>query len=100
MESALIFNLVCIFAVAAIAGISRCLRNGDFQSIGHLLAVASFSGCLGFGIVCLLLNRDDPVANFRTWHLGVSTFAGLAGKEQTALIDLFLKKFLNNEKAA
>ncbi len=77
-----------IWIVAALAGVSRCVHNGNYRSLGHTCSVAGVSGFLGLGVVAMLCGdyfRDD----FDTvYYLGVSSVIGLAGKEQTELITI------------
>ena len=87
--------LVCVFLVAAVAGASRCVRNGDYNSIGNLISVAAFSGMLGFGVVAIMLGDIANGTNRSTLHLGVAAIIGLAGKEQSQIVSRFWQSILN-----
>lgn len=90
---------ICYFAtvwlVSALAGTFRTLRNGDFRSIKHLVAIAGVSGFLGFAIVAIFAGDiSDPDFN-GAFFLGVSALAGLAGKEQTDIISWLWNQLTN-----
>lgn len=80
-----------VWIMAAMCGASRCVRNGSFESLWHLVSVASVSGFTGFAVVAVSGSRySDADFNHLFW-LGVSCVVGLAGKEQTALISAVWK---------
>lgn len=77
-----------VWLVSALAGTSRAVSDGRFQSYSQLLAVAGVSGFLGFAVVGLFApSFSDPDFN-GLFYLGVASLVGLAGKEQTTLISL------------
>jgi len=78
--------LLSIWAVSSVAGLFRCLRNGDYQSFRDVCAVALCSGTLGFAIVALIVG-DPRDPNFNPIKFfGIAAIIGLAGKEQTIII--------------
>ena len=90
-----IIYFVSTFGVAALAGAFRCLRDDSYRGLGHLCAVAGVSGFLGFSVVALFGERTgDPDFN-GVWYLGVAAICGLAGKEQTQLIQMLWKSVLS-----
>ena len=99
------FDLVlyysCVGAVSALAGVFRCVHNGDFQSVSHCISVAGVSGFLGFGVVALVAgDPGQPDFNF-VFYLGIASIIGLAGREQRELISIIWKgtisRLLNHE---
>ena len=85
MEPYFVLQLFGVFLITALAGVSRCLKNGDFKSVGNLVSVALFSGCLGFGCICLFIKSGDGDNGIHAYHLGIAAIIGLAGKAINAL---------------
>ena len=81
-----IYYFVAVWLVAALAGVSRCVHNGDYQSFVHCVAVAAMSGFLGFSIIAIIAgNPSQPNFNHML-YLGLSALCGLSGKNQTEFI--------------
>lgn len=81
-----------LFTVGFICGVSRTLRNGDYEGLAHCLSVGLFAGCTSCAVVAVF--AGDP-ANFvdRTFfYWGVAAFIGLSGKEGVILIQYLLSK--------
>lgn len=91
-----ILYLLVVWLVSALAGASRCIRNGDFESLSHLFAVAGFSGFVGFGVVCLCIGDLNAAVVNKPVYLGISAIVGLAGKEQTMIISMLWKRIFGN----
>ena len=94
---------VIVWVVAALAGVSRCIYNGDFQSIHHCAAVASVSGFLGFA-VCASVSGNPNQPDFNpTFYVGLSAIIGLSGKNQTELIEIvwrgIIDRLVNHDKS-
>ena len=85
---------VSVWLVASLAGISRCVRNGDYKSMAHLISVASVSGFLGLGVVSLIARDYDHDEFNGVFFIGVSAIIGLGGKEQLAMIGILWKFIL------
>lgn len=83
-----------VWVVSALAGCFRCIRNGDFKSIGHTVSVSGVSGFLGFGVVSLFVGNLDAADFNGPYWLGVASIIGLAGKEQTTLIQIMWKSVI------
>lgn len=81
-----ILYCVTIWILAAMCGASRCVRNGSFKSLWHLVSVASVSGFTGFAVVAISGSRYGDADFDHLFWMGVACVVGLAGKEQTALI--------------
>lgn len=77
-----------VFLVSALAGTSRCIRDGQYRSLFNLCAVAGVSGFLGFAVVAVSADRSSSPDFNGLFYLGVAAIIGLAGKEQTQLINL------------
>ena len=85
---------VSVWFVAALAGISRCVRNGDYKSVAHLVAVASVSGFLGLGVVALVAKDYDSTDFNGVFFIGIAAIIGLGGKEQLQMIEMLWKFIL------
>ena len=83
-----VYYYAAVFIVGTLAGISRCVRDGHYQSISNVVAVGSVAGFLAFGIVGILCGDVSSPDFNSSYYLGVAAIVGLAGKEQTALISL------------
>ena len=81
-----IFYYCGVVALASLAGASRCIYNGNYQSLGHCVSVAALSGILAFGVV-VFYGGDIRNAGFDFWrNLGLSVFVGLLGREGLAVV--------------
>ena len=82
-----------VWLTAAAAGVSRCVRNGDWQSLTNCAAVFSVSGFLGFAVVALA--TDHRQSDFsHVYGLGIAAVVGLAGREQTQLISIMWRSLI------
>lgn len=90
-ETALYFTLVWV--TAAWAGVSRCVRNGDWKSFTHCASVFCVSGFLGFAVVALVTDyRESDFSHI--YGLGIAAVIGLAGREQTQLISIVWRSLI------
>lgn len=94
MDPYIIIYYTSVFAVAALAGTFKCVNNGDFRSVSHCISVAGISGAFGFGVVSVV-GHDYNHPDFNpVLYLGISTLVGMAGRQQTAILDAILKTLL------
>lgn len=85
-----------VFTVAALAGVFRTVRNGDYRSVSHCIGVAGVSGFLGFGVVALVAGDHSRTDFNPVWYLGVSAIIGLAGKEQNEMISILWQNVMKS----
>ena len=97
METFPFLYCLTVWAVGAIAGGARCVRNGDWQGWPNFVSVFIVSGCLGFGIVAVSTNPSGPHFN-PIRGLGIATIIGLAGKETDQIISMAWQQFLGKLK--
>jgi len=83
-----------VFVLGSLAGMSRCVHNGDWESISHTLSVGGVSGFLSYGVVGLVANDVGSAGFETTYYLAIASIVGLAGKEQTRLISMLWRTTL------
>lgn len=101
MEDALIYFAKLSF-ISGVAGLFRCLHNGDYQGISNCIAVFVVSGLLGASLVALVASdfRGPEFGHLR--HIGYAGIIGLLGKEGLIILDASSKtiigKFISGPK--
>jgi hypothetical protein len=82
-----------VFGVAAGAGLTRVIHNGQFVSVGNCIGVAGMAGFLGFTVVAVCpaivagcggaipKQIDEPML-----YLGISAGVGILGREVFLII--------------
>lgn len=92
------------FVTASAAGFARLLRDNDVILIRSVLGRCLGSGCLGFGIVSLLIGHSNSVNLSSFYWVAVSTLIGYASKDIQdkifgIMIAWLLKRFgINDER--
>jgi len=69
------------FAVFFVAGLSRCVRNGDYHSPFHSVSVGMVSAFLGLAITSIAFGV--PEEDQYGYSLGIGVLVSLAGRELT-----------------
>lgn len=77
-----------VWLVSALAGVSRCIYNGDYKSVGNCVAVACVSGFLGFAVVSFVVGDPGQPDFDPVFYVGLAAIIGLSGKNQTELIEI------------
>lgn len=94
MDYFAVIYFISVWLVSALAGCFRCVRNGEFKSIGHTISVAGVSGFFGLGVVCICsVDVNDPGFN-GSYYIGIASIAGLAGKEQKEILSIIWKSVI------
>ena len=80
MEFWIVF-FASVFVLASLAGIGRCVFNGDFKSISHLAACGIVSGIVGIGLVAIRIDDISGSSIGIARNLGWGVLIGLIGPE-------------------
>ena len=83
-----------LWFVAAIAGVSRSVHNGDYKDMKHVVAVSFMSGLLAFAVVAISGGRFGDEDFNPVFYLGVASIVGLSGREQTQIISAIWKRII------
>jgi len=78
------------FILYFVAGTSRCIRNGDYQSIPHSISVGMVSACLAIAVTSIVWGRPEQVSH--GYAVGTGVLIALAGRELTDKTIVFALK--------
>ena len=85
-ESRDIIYYSVMWALTFLAGVSRTLRDRDYERPGDVFSVGAVGGFWGFCVVGICSYFGPSIVDFGYGYLAISAFIGLLGKEQERLM--------------
>lgn len=84
-----------LWVLAFVAGLSRSIRDHDYQHCWDAITIGMVGGFYGFAIVAVVSYYGPSVHSFGWGYIGLAICVGTLGKEQDKVMRWVLTKILS-----